>query len=167
MSASPRWRRWTASSALTAAFGRPGLGAWCAGATASTAVLARLASADTPVLVSQRGKAIHGHRGYCRPCRPARCALDDRIEALVPALPAGRARSPLRQLLTHTGGLPVHGASRTGRLRAEEQIAAAARSLLPAACPGSAWSHSNVGYMMLGPHRRRRSSGRALGDVLR
>lgn len=149
---------------LTAALGRPGLGAWCAGAGQADRSSARPVSADTPFWWASVGKAFTA-TAILQAVQAGTLRLDDRIERWWPAYPLAASIS-LRQLLTHTGGLPVHGVpAAPAGFGPEEQIAAAAR-LAPAACPGSAWSYSNVGYMMLG-RIVERSSGRALGDVLR
>ena len=123
---------------LTAALGRPGLGAWCAGAGLADRSSARPVSADTPFWWASAGKAFTA-TAILQAVQAGTLRLDDRIERWWPAYPLAASIS-LRQLLTHTGGLPVHGVpAAPAGFGPEEQIAAAAR-LAPAACPGSAWS---------------------------
>jgi D-alanyl-D-alanine carboxypeptidase len=82
--------------------------------------------------------------------------LDDRIEKFVPEFdPRGRTIT-LRQLLTHTSGIPVewvpagppwpdHGAGVT-----REEVIKALNNLSFAFKPGTQWSYSNAGYTLLG-----------------
>jgi CubicO group peptidase (beta-lactamase class C family) len=79
--------------------------------------------------------------------------LDDQVGRLLPAVPAWR-QVTIRQILTHTGGLPNY----RGKLFRDN----IAKDLTPAEWvrsvadqpllfePGSGWSYSNVGYDLLG-----------------
>ena len=81
--------------------------------------------------------------------------LDDRIEKFVPEFNPRGATITVRELLSHTSGLPRNwyppGAAVDFTLpvtRAQTIAALNAQPFLSA--PGTAWSYSNVGYILLG-----------------
>jgi CubicO group peptidase (beta-lactamase class C family) len=95
-------------------------------------------------------------------------ALDDAITKYFPDAPTGWHRISVRNLLTHTSGIPGYS-SRDVNVRndySEDELLKIAYGLPLEFEPGSRWSYSNTGYMLLG-FIIRRASGRFYGDVLR
>jgi D-alanyl-D-alanine carboxypeptidase len=81
-----------------------------------------------------------------------RLSLDDPLATHLPDLSAA-GRVTIRQLLTHAGGIPessagLPGSARRGTDRASRIAEIGARPL--AFEPGSRWSYSNAGYILLG-----------------
>lgn len=82
-------------------------------------------------------------------------SLGDPIEKFLPGIPDGRAIT-IRHLLQHTGGLadvslrPAHPfGDGPSRIDADALVAALAKAS-PRFAPGSGWSYSNTGYILLG-----------------
>jgi CubicO group peptidase (beta-lactamase class C family) len=94
-------------------------------------------------------------------------ALDDPITKYFPDAPAGWHRITIRNLLTHTSGIP--GYSSNVNLRSdysEDELLKIAYGLALEFEPGTRWSYSNTGYALLGIIIHR-ASGQFYGDVLR
>jgi CubicO group peptidase (beta-lactamase class C family) len=96
-----------------------------------------------------------------------RLALDDPIRKHLPDAPEAWQAVAVRHLLTHTAGIPDYTV--TGfdyrRDRTEEELAKLAYALPLDFAPGSRWSYSNTGYMLLGILIHR-VSGRLYGELL-
>ncbi len=97
-----------------------------------------------------------------------RFTLDDPIVRL---LPEGRARwagITIRHLLTHTSGIPEYtdDAVDLHREYTEDRLVRMAASLPLAFRPGTRWSYSNTGYLLLGALIHR-ATGTFYGDLLR
>ena len=82
-----------------------------------------------------------------------RFSLDDRARKILPRLPASWGGVTVRQLLSHTSGLPdVTVGEDSDELIAEtrpEALRKLAR-MRPAGRPGAAWSYNQAGYVLLG-----------------
>jgi D-alanyl-D-alanine carboxypeptidase len=81
-------------------------------------------------------------------------ALEDTVDRLLPDLPTAWRPLTIRQLLTHTSGLPNYG-SRLFRDNIAQDLTASewVRSMADQPLlfePGSGWSYSNIGYDILG-----------------
>jgi CubicO group peptidase (beta-lactamase class C family) len=79
-------------------------------------------------------------------------ALDDRLARHFPDSPAAWHRITVRHLLTHTSGLKDYGTDEIDfRKEYEEKDLLAAMQKLPLEFePGTQWSYSNSGYLVLG-----------------
>jgi CubicO group peptidase (beta-lactamase class C family) len=95
-------------------------------------------------------------------------ALDDPITRYFPDAPAGWRRITVRNLLTHTSGIPTYSSRDINDRNdySEDDLLKVIYGLPLEFEPGSRWSYSNTGYMLLG-FIIRRASGRFYGDVLR
>jgi len=94
-------------------------------------------------------------------------ALDDPIGRYLPATPAAWQRITIRNLLTHTSGIATY-ATGDVNLRAdysEDELLKMAYGLPLEFEPGSRWSYSNTGYLLLGIIIHR-VCGRFYGDIL-
>jgi CubicO group peptidase (beta-lactamase class C family) len=94
--------------------------------------------------------------------------LDDAITKYLPAAPSGWAQITIRNLLTHTSGVASYS-SKDVNLRSdysEDELLKMAYALPLEFEPGSRWSYSNTGYMLLGIILHR-VSGKFYGDILR
>ncbi|HEX6749397.1 MAG TPA: serine hydrolase domain-containing protein [Longimicrobium sp.] len=78
-----------------------------------------------------------------------RLALDDPVGRYLPALPAEWRRVRIRQLLNHTSGLPAYPVLRRDEITADSVLALAANEPFEFV-PGTGWSYSNTGYLVLG-----------------
>jgi CubicO group peptidase (beta-lactamase class C family) len=79
-------------------------------------------------------------------------ALDDRLIRHLPDGPASWHRITIRQLLTHTSGLKDHGPEEIDFRKEydEAELLAVVRELPLEFEPGTQWSYSNSGYLVLG-----------------
>jgi CubicO group peptidase (beta-lactamase class C family) len=100
--------------------------------------------------------------------------LDDSIRKYFPDAPASWRAITVRQLLTHTSGLPdysyglMHGGKEpfdSRRDYTEDELRLAFYQLPLEFAPGARWHYSNTGYVLLGILVRR-VSGQFYGDVL-
>ena len=101
--------------------------------------------------------------------------LDDSVTRYLPDAPPSWRSITIRHLLTHTSGIPDYtertaGDSAAGidlrRDYTEDELAKAAFRLPLQFEPGSRWSYSNTGYLLLGIVIHK-VSGRFYGDVLK
>ena len=95
--------------------------------------------------------------------------LDDDLGSLLPGGPEFWNKITVRQLLTHTSGIPDFGDGRNFDLRrdyTEDELLHLASALPLKFLPGSRWSYSNTAYVLLGiiVHRL---SDKPYGDFLR
>jgi CubicO group peptidase (beta-lactamase class C family) len=104
-----------------------------------------------------------------------RLALDDSIMKYFPDAPASWRPITIRHLLTHTSGIPDYTESLVDRSSpgidfrrdyTEDELSKAAFSLPLQFEPGSRWSYSNTGYLLLGVIIHK-VSGQFYGDVLK
>src|SRR5579862_559451 len=103
-------------------------------------------------------------------------ALDDPLTKYFPDAPAAWKDITIRNVLTHTSGIPDYtdeGMQRDGRPvidyrrdYSEEELAKIAYGLPLDFPPGTRWKYSNTGYLLLGVLVHK-VSGRFYGDVLR
>lgn len=99
--------------------------------------------------------------------------LDDPISAYLPGVPADKAAITLRQLLTHTAGLPDYvpgplgqpGPSRDDAPITREEMERRVLAAPLAFAPGSRWAYSNAGYGLAAAIVER-VSGRPFTDFL-
>jgi CubicO group peptidase (beta-lactamase class C family) len=99
--------------------------------------------------------------------------LDDKIARYLPESPAAWKDVTIRELLTHTSGIPDYtGEESTNKgvidLRkdyAEEQLIPAFATMPMGFAPGEKWSYSNTGYVLLGIIIHR-VTGEFYGDFL-
>lgn len=79
-------------------------------------------------------------------------ALDDRLAKHFPEGPSTWHRITVRHLLTHTSGLKDYGSDEIDFRRdySEEDLLKIARSVPLEFEPGTQWSYSNTGYLILG-----------------
>lgn len=79
-------------------------------------------------------------------------ALDDRLAKHFPEGPSTWHRITVRHLLTHTSGLKDYGSDEIDFRRdySEEDLLKVARSVPLEFEPGTQWSYSNTGYLILG-----------------
>jgi len=94
-------------------------------------------------------------------------ALSDPITKFLPKAPAAWRGITVRHLLTHTSGIPDYGAETVDYRKdyTEEELATLAFGLKLEFPPGSRWSYSNTGYVLLGIVVGK-ASGRFYGDIL-
>jgi CubicO group peptidase (beta-lactamase class C family) len=95
-------------------------------------------------------------------------ALDDPITRYFDAAPAGWRDITVRHLLTHTSGIKDWEGEKDIDYRrdySEEQLAKVAMGLPPDFRPGTQWSYSNTGYVLLGILIHK-VSGQFYGDFL-
>ena len=99
-----------------------------------------------------------------------RLRYDDPIGPLVPGLPAWARAVTVRQLLTHTAGLPDYEDfvpdSQTAQVHDADVPGLIARATGPKFAPGSRYDYSNTGYCLLALVVER-VSGRRFADFLR
>jgi len=97
-----------------------------------------------------------------------RLGLDDPIRKYFPEGPPGWDSVTVRQLLTHTSGIPDYTDSVVDLRRdyTEDELVRIAAALTPLFRPGDRWSYSNTGYMLLGVLVHR-VTGVFYGDLLR
>jgi CubicO group peptidase (beta-lactamase class C family) len=111
--------------------------------------------------------------------RDAKLRYEDALTDHVPGFPAYGERITIRHLLTHTSGLPDYedlmaAAERGGarvwtaerQIRDEEVLALLRGETKGRFAPGTSWSYSNSGYVVLGLIVAR-VSGKPFGDFLR
>lgn len=112
--------------------------------------LGKMFTAAAVVMLAERGKL----------------RLDDPLSKYLTGPPAWSAIT-IRQLLTHTSGIPDYTDSTVNyRLDyTEDSLVALAAKMSPIFSPGERWSYSNTGYLLLGAVIRK-ASGRFYGDVL-
>lgn len=96
-----------------------------------------------------------------------RLGLDDPLSRFFPEAPAAWAGVTVRQLLTHTSGMPdyTEGVIDLRRDHTEDELVALAFRMQPAFPPGARWEYSNTGYVLVGALVRR-ATGRFYGDLL-
>jgi CubicO group peptidase (beta-lactamase class C family) len=94
--------------------------------------------------------------------------LDDSIRKYFPDAPKGWQEVTVRRLLTHTSGVVNYGEESLDYRRdyTEDQLVRQAYRLGLDFPPGSRWSYSNTGYVLLGALVRK-VSGHFYGDVLK
>ncbi|WP_240359289.1 serine hydrolase domain-containing protein [Pyxidicoccus trucidator] len=94
-------------------------------------------------------------------------ALADPLTKFFPGAPASWGGITVRHLLNHTAGLPdLEGTLDYRKDYTDEELARFAYTLTLEFAPGSRWSYSNTGYVLLGIIVNR-VSGTFYGDVLR
>jgi len=111
--------------------------------------------------------------------RQGKLRYDDRLTDLLPEFPAYGKAITLRHLLNHTSGLPDYEdlmeAAQRGKppiwteehqIRDQEVLALLGQQTQGRFLPGTSWSYSNSGYVVLG-WIVSRVSGSAFGDFLR
>jgi CubicO group peptidase (beta-lactamase class C family) len=81
--------------------------------------------------------------------------LDDRLAMYYPDAPAAWHRISIRELLTHTSGIKDYGEFNSGDLDyrkdyTDDQLLAVMQKLPSEFEPGTQWSYSNSGYVILG-----------------
>ena len=98
--------------------------------------------------------------------------LDDTITKFFPEAPAAWRDITVRNLLTHTSGIPNYGddTTKTGWINfrqdyTEDQLVQRFATLPLDFAPGTKWSYSNTGYLLLGALIHR-VSGEFYGDFL-
>lgn len=101
-------------------------------------------------------------------------ALDDKITKYFPDAPAAWREITVRNLLSHTSGIPDYtGEDTSGNEHVlnfrqdytEDQLVKMAEGLKPIFKPGEKWSYSNTGYVLLGVLIHR-VTGEFYGDFL-
>lgn len=94
-------------------------------------------------------------------------SLEDPLKKFFPDAPASWGSITVRHLLNHTSGLPdLEGKLDYRKDYSDEELARYAYALQPEFTPGSRWSYSNTGYVLLGILVKR-VAGTFYGDVLR
>jgi CubicO group peptidase (beta-lactamase class C family) len=105
-----------------------------------------------------------------------RLSVDDPIAKFIDCAPAAWRGITVRHLLTHTSGIPDYTEDASGgsglvtgvdfrRDYTEQELVSIACNLPLDFAPGTRWSYSNTGYLLLGAIVRR-ASGEFYGDVL-
>ena len=97
-----------------------------------------------------------------------RLSLDDPLTRFFPEAPEGWSRITVRNLLTHTSGIPDYTDGRVDYRKdyTEDDLARLAFELPADFPPGHDWKYSNTGYVLLGAIVRR-AGGHFYGDLLR
>jgi len=101
--------------------------------------------------------------------KEGRLGLDDPIARYFEGAPPAWARITVRHLLTHTSGIKDWENEKDIDYRrdyTEDALAKLAMTLPPDFAPGTQWSYSNTGYVLLGVIVRK-ASGQFYGDFLR
>jgi CubicO group peptidase (beta-lactamase class C family) len=94
-------------------------------------------------------------------------ALTDPVSKFFPGAPASWAGITVRHLLNHTSGLPdLEGTLDYRKDYTDEELVRFAQTLSLEFTPGSRWSYSNTGYVLLGILVTR-VAGTFYGDVLK
>ncbi len=94
-------------------------------------------------------------------------ALTDSLTKFFPGAPATWGGITVRHLLNHTSGLPdLEGTLDYRKDYTDEELARFAQALTLEFAPGSRWSYSNTGYVLLGIIVNR-VAGTFYGDVLK
>lgn len=93
--------------------------------------------------------------------------LDDPIARHLSGGPASWRTITVRHLLTHTSGIPDYTSGTVDYRRdyTEDELVRFAASLTPTFAPGTRWSYSNTGYVLLGAIVRK-VTGQFYGDLL-
>jgi CubicO group peptidase (beta-lactamase class C family) len=109
------------------------------------------ATADTIYQSGSTGKQFTA-AGILLLAEDGKLSLDDRLSKHFPDGPAWWHRITLRHLLTHTSGLKDYGADEFDfRKDYDEQAQLKAMKTVPLEFePGTQWSYSNTGYLILG-----------------
>jgi CubicO group peptidase (beta-lactamase class C family) len=109
------------------------------------------ATADTVYQSGSVGKQFTA-AGILLLAEDARLALDDRLSKHFPGGPAAWHRISIRHLLTHTSGLKDYGDDELDYRRdySEEELLKVMMKLPLEFEPGTQWSYSNSGYLVLG-----------------
>jgi len=85
-----------------------------------------------------------------------RLSLDDSLQRFVPSFPTPGRRITIRQLLTHTSGIPSYtsiGRAWREKMRLDlphDSLLALVRDRAPDFAPGARWFYDNTGYYLLG-----------------
>ncbi len=127
---------------------------------------ARPFTADTPTYLASLSKAFTA-MAIMILREQGRLSFDDKLHCFVPGLPETWAQITVRQLLTHTSGLPdifkIGGAPRN--LTNEAALRKIIEHGVLDFTPGSAYKYSNSGYIMLALIVEQ-SSGMSFADFL-
>lgn len=100
--------------------------------------------------------------------------LDDKLTKFIPESPAAWKDVTIRQLLTHTSGIPDYGGEEETMSKGvvnfrkdytEEELVQAFAKMPMEFAPGEKWSYSNTGYVLLGIVIHR-VTGQFYGDFL-
>ena len=111
--------------------------------------------------------------------RDGRLRYEDRLTRALPGFPAYGSGVTIRQLLTHTSGLPDYEQlmdiaekekgpiwSPERQIRDDEVLALLEKEKRGLFLPGTSWAYSNSGYVLLGLMAAR-AAGKPFGNVLR
>jgi CubicO group peptidase (beta-lactamase class C family) len=110
------------------------------------------ASADTVYQSGSLGKQFTA-AGVLLLAEDGKLSLDDRLSKHFPSCPAAWHRISVRHLLTHTSGLKDYEGEEDLDMRrdySEEELLKAMMKLPLEFEPGTQWSYSNSGYLILG-----------------
>ncbi len=111
--------------------------------------------------------------------REGKLRYEDTLPQALPGFPAHGERVTIRQLLTHTSGIPdyeqlMEDAEKAGakpwtpqrQIRDDEVLDLLQKASKPRFAPGTRWAYSNSGYVLLGLIAAR-AAGKPFPDVLR
>lgn len=125
--------------------------------------------AVTPQTIFQSGSVgkMFTAAAVMRQVEQGKMSLDDPLTKYVPDAPASWRPITIRQLLTHTSGIPNVGEDFDFKRNYTDDELIKSFAVLPLSFqPGARYSYSNSGYVMLGIVIER-ATGRFYGDILR
>lgn len=125
--------------------------------------------AVTPRTIFQSGSVgkMFTAAAVMRQVEQGKMSLDDPLTKYVPDAPASWRPITIRQLLTHTSGIPNVGDDFDFKRNYTDEELIKSFAVLPLSFqPGARYSYSNSGYVLLGIVIER-ATGRFYGDILR
>lgn len=165
-------RAWKASGApaVAAAVVQDGKSVWTQSVGKSDVEKSLAVTPETPFRIASLTKAFTA-TAILQLVAEKKLGLDDAVGASLPDLPDGWKKVTVRQLLTHTSGIPSYTErpdfikDLTKRFTPSELIALTADTKLDFD-PGTEWKYDNTGYVILGALLEKKE-GKPYPEILR